>query len=49
VLINLGTVIMEPGVSRELGRSFLAGRQVERWKVATTKLFVAGEIRGKSS
>ena len=49
VLINLGTVIMEPGVSRELGRSFLAGRQVERWKVATTKLFVSGEIRGKSS
>jgi AcrR family transcriptional regulator len=45
VLINLGTVIMEPGVSRELGRPFLTKRQVERWKVATTKLFVEGEIR----
>jgi AcrR family transcriptional regulator len=45
VLINLGTVIMEPGVSRELGRPFLARRQVERWKQATTALFVAGELR----
>jgi AcrR family transcriptional regulator len=45
VLINLGTVIMEPGVSRELGRPFLTKRQVKRWKEATTKLFVAGEIR----
>jgi TetR/AcrR family transcriptional regulator, regulator of cefoperazone and chloramphenicol sensitivity len=45
VLINLGTVIMEPGVSRELGKPFLSKRQVERWKEATTKLFVAGEIR----
>jgi AcrR family transcriptional regulator len=45
VLINLGTVIMEPGVSRQLGRSFLTKRQVQRWKEATTALFVAGEIR----
>jgi TetR/AcrR family transcriptional regulator, regulator of cefoperazone and chloramphenicol sensitivity len=45
VLINLGTVIMEPGVSAQLGRPFLTKRQVERWKVATTKLFVEGEIR----
>jgi len=45
VLINLGTVIMEPGVSRQLGRSFLAKRQVKRWKDATTALFVAGELR----
>ena len=45
VLINLGTVIMEPGVSRQLGRPFLAERQVERWKQATTALFVAGELR----
>jgi TetR/AcrR family transcriptional regulator, regulator of cefoperazone and chloramphenicol sensitivity len=44
VLINLGTVIMEPGVSRQLGRPFLTKRQVERWKEATTKLFVLGEI-----
>jgi TetR/AcrR family transcriptional regulator, regulator of cefoperazone and chloramphenicol sensitivity len=44
VLINLGTVIMEPGVSRQLGRPFLTKRQVERWKEATTKLFVSGEI-----
>jgi AcrR family transcriptional regulator len=45
VLINLGTVIMEPGVSRELGQPFLARRQVERWKHATTALFVVGELR----
>jgi TetR/AcrR family transcriptional regulator, regulator of cefoperazone and chloramphenicol sensitivity len=45
VLINLGTVIMEPGVSRQLRKPFLTGAQVERWKVATTKLFVEGEIR----
>ena len=45
VLINLGTVIMEPGVSRELGRPFLDPRQVERWRRATTELFVAGEIQ----
>jgi TetR/AcrR family transcriptional regulator, regulator of cefoperazone and chloramphenicol sensitivity len=45
VLINLGTVIMEPGVSRQLRRPFLSTRQVERWKEATTELFVGGEIR----
>lgn len=45
VLINLGTVIMEPGVSGQLGRPFLDPSQVERWKQATTALFVAGEIR----
>ncbi len=45
VLINLGTVIMEPGVSRQLRRPFLAKRQVQRWKEATTALFLAGEIR----
>jgi AcrR family transcriptional regulator len=45
VLINLGTVIMEPGVSDQLGRPFLTKGQVERWKVATTRLFVEGEIR----
>jgi AcrR family transcriptional regulator len=45
VLINLGTVIMEPGVSDQLGRPFLTKRQVERWKVATTRLFVEGELR----
>lgn len=45
VLINLGTVVMEPGVSRQLGRPFLDERQVERWKQATTALFVSGEIR----
>ena len=45
VLINLGTVALEPGVSRELGRPFLEPDQVERWKRATTALFVAGELR----
>jgi AcrR family transcriptional regulator len=45
VLINLGTVIMEPGVSRQLGRPFLTKRQVDRWKQATTALFVGGELR----
>jgi AcrR family transcriptional regulator len=45
VLINLGTVILEPGVSRELERPFLTKRQVQRWKEATTALFVGGEIR----
>jgi hypothetical protein len=48
VLINLGTVIMEPGVTRQLGRPFLGKRQVERWKKATTALFVAGELRKRS-
>lgn len=46
VLINLGTVLLEPGVSRQLRRPFLDGREVERWKQATTALFVAGELRG---
>lgn len=45
VLVNLGTVIMEPGVSRRLGRPFLTKRQVQRWKEATTALFVSGELR----
>jgi AcrR family transcriptional regulator len=45
VLINLGTVIMEPGVSRQLRRPFLTKRQLQRWKEATTALFVAGELR----
>ena len=48
VLINLGTVILEPGVSRQLGRPFLTKRQVDRWKRATTALFVAGELRPRS-
>jgi AcrR family transcriptional regulator len=46
VLINLGTVIMEPGVSRQLGAPFLTPHEVQRWKEATTKLFVSGEIAG---
>ena len=45
VLLNLGTVIMEPAVSRQLGRPFLTKRQVQRWKQATTALFVVGELR----
>jgi AcrR family transcriptional regulator len=45
VLINLGTVVLEPGVSRQLRRPFLDKRQVRRWKEATTALFVAGELR----
>ena len=45
VLINLATVILEPGVSRQLGRPFLTKRQVQRWKEATTALFVSGELR----
>ena len=45
VLINLGTVIMEPGVSQQLRRPFLTRRQLRRWKEATTALFVGGEIR----
>ena len=44
VLINLGTVLLEPGISRQLGRPFLAARQVQRWKEATTALFVSGEV-----
>jgi AcrR family transcriptional regulator len=48
VLINLGTVIMEPGVSRQLRRPFLTKRQVKRWKEATRALFVEGEIRQDS-
>jgi AcrR family transcriptional regulator len=44
VLINLGTVILEPGVSRQLGRPFLDDSQVQRWKEATTALFVGGEL-----
>lgn len=45
VLINLGTVILEPGVSGQLRRPFLDPREVERWKRATTALFVTGELR----
>lgn len=45
VLINLATVILEPGISQQLGRPFLTKRQVERWKRATTALFVRGELR----
>jgi AcrR family transcriptional regulator len=48
VLINLGTVILEPGLSRQLGRPFHTKRQVDRWKRATTALFVAGELRPRS-
>jgi hypothetical protein len=36
---------MEPGVSRELGGPFLAERQVERWRRATTAL-AGGELEG---
>jgi TetR/AcrR family transcriptional regulator, regulator of cefoperazone and chloramphenicol sensitivity len=45
VLINLGTVLLEPGVSRTLGKRFLSEREIERWKKATTALFVSGELR----
>ena len=45
VLINLGTVILEPGVSRQLPDPFLNERQVQRWKQATKALFVRGELR----
>ena len=48
VLINLGTVILEPGISRRLGNPFLTKRQVQRWKRATTALFVNGELRGRN-
>jgi hypothetical protein len=44
VIVNLGTVILEPGVSAQLGQPFLAKRQVQRWKDATTALFVQGEL-----
>jgi AcrR family transcriptional regulator len=44
IVVNLGTVLLEPGVSRLLGRPFLDERQVLRWKDATTKLFVRGEF-----
>ena len=44
VLINLGTVVMEPGVSEQLGRPFLGTEQVRRWQEATTKLFSSGEL-----
>ncbi len=47
VLINLATVILEPGVSRRLRRPFLDDHEVERWKQATTALFVSGEIRDR--
>jgi AcrR family transcriptional regulator len=49
IIINLGTVILEPGVSRQLGRPFLGKRQVERWKDATTKLFVTGEFEPRGA
>jgi AcrR family transcriptional regulator len=49
VLINLGTVVMEPGVSRQLGRPFLTKRQLDRWKQATTALFVGGELQHRRS
>ena len=45
VIVNLGTVIFEPAVSRQLGESFLADEPLERWKVATTALFREGEMR----
>lgn len=48
VLINLGTVIFEPGVSSQLGRGFRDAAEIERWQEATTALFVAGEIRPES-
>jgi hypothetical protein len=44
-LINLGTVLLEPGVSRQLPRPFRDEREVRRWKEAKTALFVAGELR----
>jgi hypothetical protein len=37
--------MLEPGISRQLGRPFLDKRQIARWKAATTELFVGGEIR----
>jgi len=45
VLINLGTVLLEPGVSRQLRQPFLDEVQVRRWREATTALFVTGEVR----
>jgi AcrR family transcriptional regulator len=44
VLINLATVMLEPGISRQLSQPFLTKRQVQRWKDATTALFTAGEL-----
>ncbi len=45
VLINLATVMLEPAVTRTLGQPFLSDTQVERWRAATTELFVRGELR----
>jgi AcrR family transcriptional regulator len=47
VLINLATVILEPGVTRRLGRPLLSKAQIDRWRDATTALFVGGELHAR--
>jgi TetR/AcrR family transcriptional regulator, regulator of cefoperazone and chloramphenicol sensitivity len=46
VLINLGAAILEPGVTRQLGMSFLSPKAMARWRTTTTALFVRGEFAG---
>ena len=45
VILNLGTVLFEPVISRHLPKSFYEPESLERWNRATTNLFRAGLLK----
>jgi AcrR family transcriptional regulator len=47
ILIDVGAYLLEPGVSRYLGRSLLTEASLERMEKATAALFLEGVFRAK--
>ena len=47
ILIDVGAYLLEPGVSRFLGRSLLTEASLERMEKATAALFLEGVFRAK--
>jgi AcrR family transcriptional regulator len=42
IVFNLGTVLLEPAISRQLPEPFLTPTQLQRWNSATTELYRRG-------
>ena len=45
VMLNMATVLLEPGISRHLERPFRTPEEIERWSAATTALFAHGILQ----
>jgi AcrR family transcriptional regulator len=45
VMLNLATVLLEPGISRHLSKPFRTPEEIARWSAATKALFAHGILR----